>query len=177
MVQNTTKPSKNFYIAPNTTYRKLSANAFMLYHFYMAHAGEDGKSWFTNKKIAEEIGISLKTLKKAKKELIDKGYILSTEHTQEGVGTIYSIVTALYPDANESWKEKSKEEESIGSENGTTPGVNITPPPGVNFTPRSNIRGNNIQQSSSLPQGTTQPFENDGLSELEAAVNGLSEEE
>jgi hypothetical protein len=83
---------------PNMAIQQLEAYAFKMLAVLMDIARTTSKCWLSNKDFAKRLGCSVNHMKKARAELIDKGYILLAE----GTSTERAIITVLF---NDIWKK------------------------------------------------------------------------
>ncbi len=88
-----TQPS-NYTQMPNMAIQDLSACAYKLLAVLMNTSWSKGVVWKKNKVLADEVGCSVNTMKKAEQELAEKGYI----HYTPGTTTERAIVEILYND-------------------------------------------------------------------------------
>lgn len=96
IVGDVPQPS-NYTRIPNMAIEQLGAYAFKLLAILMGVARTTEKCWMSNKAIAKKLGCSVNSMKKARTELVDKGYIL----VEDGTELNRANVTILFRDI---WK-------------------------------------------------------------------------
>lgn len=88
-------PQPSYYTRiPNMAIEQLGAFAFKLLAIFMDVARTTEKCWMSNKDIAKKLGCTVNSMKKARTELVDKGYVL----VEDGTELSRAKVTILFRD-------------------------------------------------------------------------------